>query len=163
MEIIPIVKAIHRLPIRITYMTDISAPYTQERKSVKTPGALRDLVRRWQALWQIPHRPGWRPGKFDKLLVSGKFDANDVLRCIDKNAPSDPTYKSMCKHMKPGKSCISVYVIIPPLLLEISMLANHFGVTDGIAFIQMQRAINPGLLEDPDIFDKEYSKLSEVK
>jgi len=158
MEYSPAIKTIHRLPIQIGYLTDFSSTYIVDRKAAQTPGALKDLVRRWQALWQIPYKSGWKPGRNEKLLVSRAFDAEDVLRCIKKNSPQDPTYRAMCKHMKPGKSCISTYIILPPLLLQIGLIANHFKVPEGTAFIQLQRSIHPELseMDDPDVFNSRF-------
>lgn len=143
-----ILDAIHRLPTVIDIYCEFSDQYVEDRKAATTPKMLKAHTKKWQALWEIPWKDNWKQDRFDKLIVSGKYDASDILRCIEKNTTSG------CKHLPKG-GCVSAHIMLPPLMLQLTELKHHFGVPDGIAMIQLQRAIVPDFEGmDPDLFTK---------
>lgn len=141
--------AIQQLPISIGFYTDISVPYVIERKAIKTEAQLKDFTKRWASVWNIPWIKNWKQEDSDRQIISGLYDAKDILKCIIDNSADGLG----CSHINEDKHCISADIIIPPFLMKILEIRIKFEVPDGTVLIQLIRVINEDLRDvDPDDF-----------
>lgn len=142
-------RSIRSLPIPIGYYTDLSEPYVAERKNIRTEKQLKAFTRRWTAVWKIPWANNWQLKDSEKQIISGRYSAKKILRCIDRNSSGGQG----CHHIRRNKHCISADILAPAFLLRMLEIRNHFGVPDGVALLQVTRALHEDLRdEDPDGF-----------
>lgn len=153
--------AIRNFPIPIEYETDISEVYTSERKKLRTEKQLKAFTRRWNSVWKIPWFRNWKMSDSEKQIVSGKYNAKNVMRCIEKNDSDGDG----CAHVQRNKRCVTADILAPAFLIQMLRIGNHFEVSDGVALVQLIRVLHKDLTDqDPsEIFNYIYPRPKKVK
>lgn len=102
--------------------TSVLSVFVKERDSIKTLEDLANFVERWQSIWIDNERERIDQ---EESLISGSFNAQEVLECIQKAGE--------CGH----QNCCADHIFIPISLLQASLISKKYGVPFDVALIQM--------------------------
>lgn len=133
----------------IGYEMELIESFVDDRKAVQTEKQLKAFTKHWNAVWKIPWHRTWEQTREESQLVSGRYDASTVLRCIHKNSPSSA---DACSHIKRDKHCLSTDIMAPALLFHLFELRISYEAPDGVILLQLLRTMHKDL-NDTDLED----------
>lgn len=128
------------LPVQPGIYDYVRTAYVEELKAVKEPFQLKAFTDRWQPLYALTKfEPIDKKAKGAKryrisdnnvrCLIVGDYNNFEAFKCIEISRTG------LCKHAN-QYSCPGMNIILPPVLYEADVHAEHYGVTSDIALIQ---------------------------
>lgn len=137
-------KAVRNLPITFDIEREICDVYVIEMRNVRTEKQLKAFTKRWESVWKIPWSKNWSQSDTEEQIVSGRYNAKNTLKCINKNRING---SGGCYHIRRNKRCLSADILVPSFLMRLQEIRTHFNVMDTVVLIQLVRAIHEDVRE----------------
>jgi len=118
---------------------ELTSTYVSELKLVDSVDALENFIEKWKAVWLVPvSRYPEDVEELRKKVGEKDFDMEVALQCIGDSREKE----NGCIHVK-VELCAGTQIVMPPMLLDATILSQSFGMPDFAALHQ-------GFCIDPD-------------